>query len=190
MSTRSKRKIVLKNLKKYKTIWHPESTLVYKSRKERLVIGRYVDGQLIPLDEDALELCDEWNMKPDESLIEDDDGQESEDRSSHDDGKDDDSEEEDAPTPPEEKEQEPPAPTPTPTPTPTPAETSSDDIQRVVAQYNAHSESFIAELTKWSSERESSRVAELAAKQSEYDDLKSKYDAIKKKFDTMKSLFA
>ena len=185
MSTRSKRKMVLKNLKKYKTIWHPESTLVYKSKKERIVIGRYVDDQLISLDEEALELCDEWNMKPDESLIEDD-GQESEERSSNEDGKDDDSEEEEAPTPPEVKEQEP----PTPTPTPTPAETSSDDIQRVVAQYNTHSESFIAELTNWSSERESSRVAELAAKQSEYDDLKSKYDAIKKKFDTMKSLLA
>ena len=185
MSTRSKRKIVLKSLKKLKTIWHPESTLVYKSKKERLVIGRYVDDEFIPLDEEALELCDEWNMKPDpERVIEDEeddqhDGEESEEggaKSSHDE-----SGEEETQTPPEVKEAAPPS---------APAETTFSDIQRVVAQYNTHSESFIAELMKWCSECESSRVAELAAKQSEYDELKSKYDAIKKKFDTMKSLFA
>ena len=78
MSKRSKRKIILKNLKSHKTIWHPESTLVYKSRKERIVIGRYVDKEFISLDEKALELCDEWKMKPDESLIEEDNEDESE----------------------------------------------------------------------------------------------------------------
>ena len=77
MSTRSKkRKVILKSLKKYKTIWHPESTLVYKSKKERIVIGRYVDNELIPLDEEALELCEVWHMKPDESLIEEEDKEE------------------------------------------------------------------------------------------------------------------
>lgn len=195
MTTRSKKKLLLKSLKKLKTFWHPESTLVYKSKKERLVIGRYVDSEFIPLDEEALELCEEWNMKPDESLIEDEeddqhDGEESEaseaseggegggGKSSHDD----DDGKEETQTPPEVKETKP-ASAP-------PAETTFTDIQRVVTQYNTHSESFIAELMKWYSECESSRVAELAAKQSEYDDLKSKYDVIKKKFDTMKSLFA
>ena len=66
----AKRKLVLKKLNSHNTIWHPESTLVFKSQKERLVIGRYVDDQLIPLDDDALDLCDEWKFNPDESLLE------------------------------------------------------------------------------------------------------------------------
>lgn len=66
----AKRKIVLKKLKEHNTIWHPESTLVFKSQKERLVIGRYVDGNLIQLDDTAIDLCDEYEFKPDESLFE------------------------------------------------------------------------------------------------------------------------
>lgn len=66
----SNKKLVLKKLKEHNTIWHPESTVVFKSQNERLVIGRYVDGNLIPLDEIALERCEEWNFKPDESLLE------------------------------------------------------------------------------------------------------------------------
>ena len=66
----AKRKLVLKKLNSHNTIWHPESTLVFKSQKERLVIGRYVNDQLIPLDDDALDLCDEWKFNPDESLLE------------------------------------------------------------------------------------------------------------------------
>jgi outer membrane biosynthesis protein TonB len=69
-STTTKRKITLKKLKPLNTIWHPESTLVFKSQKERLVIGRYVDEELVPLDETALELCEEWKFKHDESLVE------------------------------------------------------------------------------------------------------------------------
>ena len=68
----TKRKIVLKKLKAHNTIWHPESTLVFKSLKERLVIGKYVDDKLIPLDEEALDLCDKWKFKPDDSLLEND----------------------------------------------------------------------------------------------------------------------
>ena len=66
----SNKKIVLKKLKEHNTIWHPESTVVFKSQSERLVIGRYVEGELIPLDEAALDICEEWKFKPDESLLE------------------------------------------------------------------------------------------------------------------------
>ena len=66
------KKIVLKNLTAHNTIWHPDSTLVFKSRKDRLVIGRYVDDELIPLDNDALHLCEVWKFKPDESLFDED----------------------------------------------------------------------------------------------------------------------
>ena len=64
-----KRKIVLKKLSAYNTVWHPESTVVFKSQKERLVIGRLVNNVLIQLDQECLDLCDKWNFKPDESLL-------------------------------------------------------------------------------------------------------------------------
>ena len=74
-STGNKRKVILKKLTGYNTVWHPESTVVFKSEKERLVIGRFVDKELIPLDQECLELCDEWSFKPDETLLdEEDDG--------------------------------------------------------------------------------------------------------------------
>ena len=64
-----KKKLVYKKLTAHNTIWHPESTLVFKSQKERLVIGRLQDSEIVYLDEQSLELCDQWNFKPDESLI-------------------------------------------------------------------------------------------------------------------------
>jgi hypothetical protein len=66
----SSKKIVLKKLPAHNTIWHPESTLVFKSQKERLVIGRYVDDEIIPLDDISINLCETWKFKPDESLFE------------------------------------------------------------------------------------------------------------------------
>ena len=65
----SKRKITMKKLPKYNTIWHPESTLVFKSIKEQVVIGRLVNDELVSLDEETLELCNQYKFKPDESLI-------------------------------------------------------------------------------------------------------------------------
>ena len=63
-------KIILRKLKEYDTMWHPDSTLVFKSSTEKLVIGRYVNNELISLDEEALELCEKWTFKYDSSLIE------------------------------------------------------------------------------------------------------------------------
>ena len=64
-----KRKIKLRKLKEYDTIWHPESTVVFKSKKERLVIGRYDGNSLLELDQQTLDLCSEWKFKVDESLL-------------------------------------------------------------------------------------------------------------------------
>jgi hypothetical protein len=66
----AKRKLRLVKLKKYNTIWHPDSTLVFKSQKERFVIGRLVDKELVPLDDEAIELAEQWKLKIDESLLE------------------------------------------------------------------------------------------------------------------------
>jgi outer membrane biosynthesis protein TonB len=74
----SAKKIVLKKLNSHNTIWHPESTLVFKSQKDKLVIGRYVNDEIIPLDDVALTLCDTWKFKPDESLFDDEDNEKDE----------------------------------------------------------------------------------------------------------------
>jgi hypothetical protein len=74
----SAKKITLKKLKELNTIWHPESTLVFKSSEEKVVIGRYEDGELIPLDETSLELCSKWKFKYDKDLVEEDENEEDE----------------------------------------------------------------------------------------------------------------
>ena len=65
-----KKKVVLKKLKEFDTIWHPESTLVFKSSNEKVVIGRLEEGELISLDEVALDLCTTWRFKYDKDLVE------------------------------------------------------------------------------------------------------------------------
>ena len=69
----SKKKIVLKKLKNHSPcILHPESTLVFKSSQEKLVIGRYDsdNDEIISLDDVCLELCAQNNFKYDTSLVE------------------------------------------------------------------------------------------------------------------------
>jgi len=66
MST-DKRK-VLKPLKEMETIWHPESTLVFKSKTEKVVTGRWINSEFLPFDEEAVELCSQWSFKYDQEL--------------------------------------------------------------------------------------------------------------------------
>jgi hypothetical protein len=68
-SSKSRGKIVLKKNKTINKIWHPESALIFKSSHEKLVIGRLQDGEIIPLDEEALDLCVQWKFKYDTSLV-------------------------------------------------------------------------------------------------------------------------
>ena len=74
----TKNKIALKKLKELNTIWHPESTLVFKSTTDKVVIGRYEDGSLISLDEKALKLCEKWKFKYDKELVDENDEEEEE----------------------------------------------------------------------------------------------------------------
>ena len=71
--SKSKGRKVLKKHKTLDKIWHPESTLVFKSASEKLVIGRVVDDDFVSLDDEALDACEEWGFKFDPSLVESDD---------------------------------------------------------------------------------------------------------------------
>ena len=75
----SDKKIILKKLKGHSTIWHPDTSLVFKSKEEKIVIGVYdVDNdQISDLTDEAIELCDAWKFKIDESLFEEVDEEES-----------------------------------------------------------------------------------------------------------------
>lgn len=66
-STNTKK--TLRVLKGTEHLWHEESTLVFKSKTEKLVIGRFVDGEIIALDELALDLCEKWKFAYDEELV-------------------------------------------------------------------------------------------------------------------------
>ena len=70
-----KGKIILKKNNIINKIWHPESTLVFKSSKEKLVIGRLDNKDFIPLDDEALDLCIKWKFKYDNSLVDDEEGE-------------------------------------------------------------------------------------------------------------------
>jgi hypothetical protein len=62
-------KIILKKLKEMGTIWHPESTLVFKSKDDKVVTGRWDGTEFIELDDVAIESCEKWGFKIDESLV-------------------------------------------------------------------------------------------------------------------------
>ena len=210
MSARGqKKKIILKTLRSHKTIWHPESTLVYKSRNKRVIIGRYVDGAIIPLDEKALDLCEQWGDKfpPDESLLEAD--------SDNDDSKEEESPQDSSEGGGKEREEEKkgapesPPPPPPPLPTPTLAKVAStttfvelyvNQSEASIKEHEKHFSSFVDEILRVISSRDQEIASQKAAlakaetvlseKTVEFGELEAKYKVIKKKFDTMKSLFA
>ena len=83
MST-SKAKIALKKNKIIDKIWHPESTLVFKSSTEKKVVGRCVDDEFISLDEECLSLCEKWGFKYDTDLVDEEGKSVEEQTSDHD----------------------------------------------------------------------------------------------------------
>ena len=62
-----------KNIDRY---WHEESTLVFKSKDEKVVIGRYDGTELIDMDDETVTLADEWKFKLDPSMIEEESSEE------------------------------------------------------------------------------------------------------------------
>ena len=200
MSTQ-KRKITLKKLSALNTVWHPESGLVFKSQKERMVIGSYVDGKLVDLDDEALTLCEEWNFKPDESLLEDE-GDENQDE-------DDTEAEVEAEGKEVENEEE--------SRNDSSGEDGKGEDELIVdspPHMEVNPEQLIREITKQLEEKlqpacnvlqkriddhlttihSRDRTIEdnlktIEANQKEIEELRAKYDAIQKKFDAMKSLF-
>lgn len=66
-SVQSDRK--LRMHKVLKRPWHKESGLVFKSSKERVVIGRMDGDEFVDLDDDTIELASNWEFKLDPSMV-------------------------------------------------------------------------------------------------------------------------
>ena len=59
-STIKKKRVLLKKLAKHDAMWHPDSRLVFKSKKDKLVIGRLdEENKLVRADELTWELCEQ-----------------------------------------------------------------------------------------------------------------------------------
>lgn len=63
---------VLRKHKDIGKLWHPESDLVFKSAKERVVIGKCVENELVSLKKSDLDTCKQWGFKIDEENCIDD----------------------------------------------------------------------------------------------------------------------
>ena len=202
MASQTKKRKILRKLKEYNTIWHPDSTLVFKSQKERLVIGRLVDKKLIPLDDEALELCEEWNYKADESLLKQNSENESESDSEKTQSEEEKSNNSEEDTPEEsEREEEPVQAITTDTQSdketaevdlPTPSMTTTTNLSSnlpLVESFESLKNNLVQTLTSQLSEIESLK-SQNSTLQTERDELNEKYTAIMKKFEAMKSLFS
>jgi len=197
----SSKKIVLKKLNSHNTIWHPESTLVFKSQKDRLVIGRYVDDQIIPLDDVALNLCETWNFKPDETLIDDEYNEKVAPEEVTDEEPTDEEPTEKEDTNENTKEvptQE--VPTKEVPTKEVPTQEVPTQEKNTECEDNVKKSNFVKSITDVFTfqiceafdilnEEKSSLTIELSDTKAILSDLQKKYDDIKKKFDTMKSIF-
>jgi chromosome segregation ATPase len=65
-------KLTLKKNKKLDCLVHLETGLVFKSATEKVVTGRVVNDELVELDEEAQQLCEEHGFKIDPELVADD----------------------------------------------------------------------------------------------------------------------
>ena len=59
----SKKVLTIKKIPHLNTVWHEESGLVFKSPKELVIIGTYVDRKIVPLTEEDITKCDKYKFK-------------------------------------------------------------------------------------------------------------------------------
>ena len=207
MSATAKQTIKLKKLSKYNTTWHPESTLVFKSPgtgKDKVVIGRLVDEDLVSLDDDCITLCETWNFKPDPDLVadsENDDQSQTNQSEQQDADESPEDEKEDCEPDPEPLEEESKGVTDTleevePVPIDSKTESSSVDVKPVLLTFQGEVDGVVKELSKTLlpifsglEARIADLESQLAEKSREKEELESKYNVINQKFVAMKSLF-
>jgi hypothetical protein len=179
------KKIVYKIIKSLNTIWHPESTLVFKSQKDKRATGRYAGGEFIPLDETALELCTEWDFRFDESLVDDNSEEGDREEAEEEEPADEEASEEGADE--DQEEIDPPVVDPKATPEPKKAiSSSSNAIKELAQRFTIDLLSMVTSIN----EQLSAKEEELSTISCEHAKLKADYSKLHTKFEGIKQLFA
>jgi hypothetical protein len=57
------KKLSLKKLAEFNTVWHEETGMVFKSQKEIIVVGKLVNKQIVPLSESDITTCEKYKFK-------------------------------------------------------------------------------------------------------------------------------
>lgn len=186
------KKISFREVKSLGILYHPDSTLVFKSKKEKVVIGSYVNKEFVPLNEDAIQLAEKWNFPLDPELLQDENGNEYD--NDNDVGEENQSEPNEGsgedPDPDPELDPDPsplrPPVTTLPTtvsttlPTTLPTTVSTPELEAITSPFMTELEAYVSKL-----KLENQRLQqELDAVQSAHNSLETKFKAIKSLFQT------
>lgn len=56
-------KLILRNNKKLGVLWHPSTSLVFKSKNERIVVGKVESDTVVDLSEDDIDVCKKYGFR-------------------------------------------------------------------------------------------------------------------------------
>lgn len=191
----SEKSKTLKKIKGSNHILHPDSGLVLRSAKERIVIGRFENNEITPLDAEAISLSDANNFEYDKSLLNEDGDDEAEAEEEVDEG------EASASATEEEGTDTSPEPVVQPEHVEKPATTvkvsGKDSIVSHLGLFSENHSNLLNNLSKTVSDLENSYLTkittlenDLASKSKDYDDMKTQFDSLNAKFQGIKSLFS
>lgn len=57
------KKVSLKKLSEFNTVWHEDTSLVFKSAKEIIVVGKLVNKKIVPLTDADITTCEKFKFK-------------------------------------------------------------------------------------------------------------------------------
>jgi hypothetical protein len=197
------KKLSLKKLAEFNTVWHEETGMVFKSQKEIIVVGKLVNKQIVPLSESDITTCEKFKFKYEvtEPVEEEEEVEEVEEEAAAE-GEE---EEEEVEEVSEEEQQEPASEPELPAEVvkETPPEVLTKEVVKV-AEVSKEISKEVDEFTKtlvdlnriWKVTTETntgkiqSLEIELEKTKKEYVDLQDMYDKMKQKFDGIKQLFS
>jgi hypothetical protein len=182
MSTKAK--LVLKNNKKLGKIYNPDTMLVFdKAGTDKLVIGRIDGDEFVSLDEQAISLCKEHDLKYDTTLCEEAEEEEQ--------GAEEEQESEEAQEEPEEPEQEEEKEEPkkpvkeTKKPEPKKSEPVESKVSHPALDLDSLVKSFTASLFEQVQTKETVHKQQLSDLEAKVQKLEKEYDTLKKKYNAM-----
>lgn len=179
----SHKKVILKTLKELDTIWHPDSKLVFKSKEDKKVTGRYDNNEFIELDDEAIELCKLWKFKYDEDVYNKKSSSDAEEavkqteEETDEESSKEDIKEEVASIPGEKLDEK---------STENLNEKASDSYEDVIKSFSGTFSSMFLKLSECNKDLE----IQLENKSKEYSKLSDEYKTLSKKFSTIKDLFS